>query len=322
MTLALPQFLVVSSCGLLRQNPVVKHLSDIHVYCAVLLMIIVTIQMLRPKGTDPAKSASHMFIGRILSFGIAPHYVFLGCVLNYYAIMLNVEDWQLAPPASDWRLQISYIVPFAINTFVAMAMGFWLCRYSFMPKGAATLLKWLSLASIIFWCTVGVYQTGSQAFGLGLGGFGLDPKKVIPGGTGSMAVQEFFNAENLIVFFVGNMQAGQDLVAYKVLSVIEKTGNKEIAWVDMHKWAMVDLAYQAGVIFGLFVAFFPYCLYGAPDYMCLKSPFFAAPFITFFLLPVLPLMPWAIKFISALFGGRYAEFSKGRHKWDLDAKTA
>ncbi len=90
----------------------------------------------------------------------------------------------------------------------------------------------------------------------------------------------------------------------------------------MHKWAMVDLAYQAGVIFGLFIAFFPYCLYGAPEYMCLSSPFYAAPFITVFLLPVLPLMPWASKFISALFSGKHVAFSKGRHKWDTDAKKA
>ena len=32
--------------------------------------------------------------------------------------MLDVTDWKLAPPASDWRLQVSYIIPFAINTLV------------------------------------------------------------------------------------------------------------------------------------------------------------------------------------------------------------
>lgn len=39
-------------------------------------------------------------------------------MLNYHAIMLDVTDWKLAPPASDWRLQVSYIIPFAINTLV------------------------------------------------------------------------------------------------------------------------------------------------------------------------------------------------------------
>ena len=102
-----------------------------------------------------------------------------------------------------------------------MAMGFFLCRYSFMPKEVATVLKYISLFSILFWCTIGVYQTGSQAFGLGLGGFGMDPTKVIPGGTGSEQVQDFFTNENLIVFMVGTMQAAQDLVAYKIMADIE-----------------------------------------------------------------------------------------------------
>ena len=85
-------------------DPLVKGLSDFHVYCAVLLMIIVTIQMFRPKGTVPAKAVSHIWIGRILSWGIAPHYVLVGMVLNYYAINLDLKDWQLAPPASAIRL--------------------------------------------------------------------------------------------------------------------------------------------------------------------------------------------------------------------------
>jgi len=292
-------------------DPYVKFLSDFHVYCAVILLAIVMVQMLRKVKGD----SFHVALGRILSYLIAPHYVFIGCLLNYHAIMLDVTDWKLAPPASDWRLQVSYIIPFAINTLVAMCMGFWLCRYNFMPPWTATPLKYLSLFSVSFWLTVGVYQTGSQAFGLGLGAFGLPPET--PGGTTDS--QDFFKDINLIVLAVGTMQAGQDFVAYKCLCLVEASGTKELAWKDLHKWAMIDLAYQAGVIFALFLAFFPYCLYGLPDWTCIESPFFAAPLISVFLVPVMLQASWIASFLKALFGGDIARFSKNNHKWDKPA---
>jgi len=291
------------------------------VYCAVAVLVIVMFQMLRKVKGD----SLHVVVGKILSYTIAPHYVLVGCVLNYYAINMPLVDWKLAPPASDWRLQISYIVPFAINTFVAMAMGFWLCRYRFMPAWMATPLKWLSGVSIAFWLTVGLYQTGSQAFGIGLGSFGLPVEKSVPGGTAD--AQAFFEGGlNLIVVFVGTMQAGQDLVAYKCLALVEAAGgNADLAWKDMHKWAMIDLTYQAGVIFSLFLAFFPYCLYGLPDWTCIESPFYAAPLISVFLIPVMMQVTWIQKFLTALFSGTDAikAFSKPNHKWDtpLPKKT-
>jgi len=296
-------------------DPFVKFLSDFHVYCAVIVVVITITQMLRKVKGD----SFHVNLGKVLSYLIAPHYVLIGCILNYYAIMMDVADWKLAPPASDWRLQISYIIPFAINTLVAMAMGFYLCRYNFMPPWTATPLKWLSLLSIGFWCTVGIYQTFSQAFGLGLGAFGLPVDKAVPGGT--MESQDFFTQINLIVLLVGTMQAGQDLVAYKCLSLVEESGTDVLAWKDMHKWAMVDLAYQAGVIFALFLAFFPYCLYGMPDWTCISSPFFAAPVIGIFLMPVMLQTSWIAKFLAALFGGDIAKFSKSNHKWDAPIGT-
>jgi len=299
-------------------DPFVKFLSDFHVYCAIALLLIVMFQMLRKVKAD----SFHVCVGRIASYLIAPHYVLIGCILNYYAINLDLKDWLLAPPASDWRLQISYIIPFAINTQVSMCMGFFLCRYSFMPQWTATLLKWLSGFSIVFWMTIGLYQTGSQAFGLGLGSFGLPVEKSVPGGTAD--AQPFFDGGlNLIVFFVGTFQAGQDYIAYKCLSLVEKSGNAELAWKDMHKWAMIDLTYQAGVIFALFLAFFPYCLYGLPEWTCIESPFFAAPVITVFLVPVLLQASWIAKFLAALFGPADAikAFSKPNHKWDTKLKA-
>ena len=38
------------------------------------------------------------------------------------------------------------------------------------------------------WFTVGVYQTASQAFGLGLGAFGLPVEKAVPGGVAEAQV--------------------------------------------------------------------------------------------------------------------------------------
>jgi len=295
-------------------DPFVKFLSDFHVYCAIVVLVIVMFQMLRKIKGDQL----HVMLGRVLSFAIAPHYVAVGMLLNYYAINMPLEDWKLAPPASDWRLQVSYIIPFAINTFVAMAMGFWLCRYGFMPPWTATPLKWLSAFSILFWCTVGLYQTGSQAFGLGLGSFGLPVEKSVPGGQ--VDAQAFFDGGlNLIVFLVGTMQAGQDYVAYKCLALVEAAGgNADLSWKDMHKWAMIDLTYQAAVIFALFLAFFPYCLYGAPEWTCLESPFYAAPVISVFLIPVMMQAVWVKNFLTALFGGTDAikAFSKPSHKFD------
>lgn len=297
-------------------DPFVKYLSDFHVYCAFLLMFIVYLQFILPKGTVKSWAKFHVYLGRIVSFGLAPHYAFLGLLLNYYAIGLDVKDWKLAPPASDWRLQVSYIIPFALNTILAFATGFFLCKYSFMPQSMATPLKYLALFSMSFWFTIGVYQTGSQATGLGLGTFGLPVSTSVPGGT--LDGQDFFQPVNLIVFFVGTMQAGQDYIFYRILCVVEKSGLKDISWKDMHKYgapapskdaglnhpssqhtlptfphtappllaphssrrltppyltrrryAMIDLCYQGGVILALFVAFFPFCLFGLPEWTCL-----------------------------------------------------
>merc|ERR1712046_537529 len=112
--------------------------------------------------------------------------------------------------------------------------------------------------------------------------------------------------------------------AYKCLVIVEKSGNEILAWKDMHKWAMIDLTYQAGVIFALFLAFFPYCLYGAPEWTCLESPFYAAPVIMIFLIPVMLQYAWIAKFLTALFGGLDAikAFSKPNHKWDAPTKQA
>ena len=45
-------------------------------------------------------------------------------------------------------------------------------------------------------------------------------------------------------------------------------------------------AVQGGVILALFVAFFPFCLFGLPEWTCLESPFYAAPVIMLGISPV------------------------------------
>ena len=48
-----------------------------------------------------------------------------------------------------------------------------------------------------------------------------------------------------------------DYTNYKILSIVQKTGNEEIAWKDMHKWAMLVLGFEGGFVAGLVVVQFP-----------------------------------------------------------------
>ena len=103
-------------------------LSKFHAYSAMVLVLIVYLQLLLPKATQPAARSRHLIVGRILVYGILWHYFPIAYVLNYFAIVIDLEEWKLAPPASEWRMQVSYIVPFAITTTVASFLGFWLGR--------------------------------------------------------------------------------------------------------------------------------------------------------------------------------------------------
>ena len=57
-----------------------------------------------------------------------------------------------------------------------------------------------------------------------------------------------------------SLQAFFDYVNYMCLCKFAESGNAELSWKDMHKWAMLDLTFQASFIFGFFVAAFPFCL--------------------------------------------------------------
>jgi len=307
----------------------VKNMSDFHTICAVVLMILIFVQMFRPYGSSPnkAEAKAHVIIGKIVSYGIAPHYVLIGCVLNYYAIMLPLEDWKLAPPASEWRLHIAYIIPFALNILVSMVQGFYLMRKPmFSSKTMAMVMKYISLCSCMFWLVFGNYMCGAQALGY-LGAFGLGIEKVVPGAPSDQKtadmIQGFFQPINVIVLMVGNCQAGQDYINYKCGEHVQRAGLNDLSWKDMHKWSMINLSYQAGVIFGLFVGFFPYCVvfeeYGFPEWTCVQHPVFTAPFIMLFLLPIMQHIGWTMKFIPAVCGdaAKIRAFSKNTHKWDV-----
>lgn len=142
-----------------------------------------------------------------------------------------MEDWLLGTDITGWRAQTAYITPFGINVLVATFMGFFLCRSPMMPaKPWATTLKILSLISIVFWLTVGVYMLGSQILG-GMGAFGLPVEKVLDGaGKYTTENQTWFRTVAFLCFQAGFLQAFFDYVNFRILCVVEVSGNEEIAW--------------------------------------------------------------------------------------------
>lgn len=298
-------------------DPVEHFISSFHVWCAFVLMIVVYGNFAGPKGNDPdpSRAAFHVWFGRVFSWLMAPHYAIIGLVLNYYAIFSpKMEDWLLGTDITGWRAQMAYITPFGINVLVATFMGFFLCR-TLPAKPWAATLKVLSLISIVFWLTVGVYMLGDQLLG-GMGAFGLPTEKVLDGaGKYTTENQEWFRTIAFLCFLAGFLQAFFDYVNYKILCIVEVSGNTVIAWKDMHKWAMINLAFQAGFIFGFFVAIFPYCSFGFPEWTCLPLGA-AAPIALACIWPCFVHFSWSKAFVKALLGGTIKEFSKFNHKWD------
>ena len=78
---------------------------------------------------------------------------------------------------------------------------------------------------------------------------------------------------------------------------------------------MLNLAFQSGFIFGFFVAIFPYCSYGLPEWTCLPLGL-AAPIAGACVWPCIKHFKWMRSFCKALLGGNIEKFSKGAHKWD------
>ena len=70
----------------------------------------------------------------------------------------------------------------------------------------------------------------------------------------------------------------------------------------MHKWSMLNLAFQAGFIAGFFVAIFPYCAYGLPEWTCL---------------PIIIVAPIAFCFIWPIFVHFFCTAPQNNHLEDL-----
>jgi len=311
--------------GLISRFPMLddteRGLSYFHVYSAFVLMVVLYVNFAGPKGThiNKAKAKFHMMTGRILSWLIAPHYAIIGLILNYFAVMRpKMEDWLLGTDVTGWRAQMAYITPFGLNVLVVTFMGFYLNRYPFMKaKPWATILKYISALSILYWATIGSYMQGAQILGYS-GSFGLPIEKTLDGG-GKFTTenQDWFRTVAFLTFQVGWLQAGFDFVNYKILTLVEESGNSVISWKDMHKWCMLNLAFQSGFIFGFFVAIFPYCSFGFPDWTCLPL-LFAAPIAMACIWPFFVHVFWMYSFVKALFGygTTIKEFSKSSHEWD------
>ena len=198
-------------------DPIERYISNFHVYCAVVLMIVVYGNFVGPKGNDPnpTKAAFHVWFGRLFSWLMAPHYAIIGLVLNYYAVMSpTMEDWALGTDITGWRAQTAYITPFGINVLVCTFMGFFLGK-SMPTKTWATILKLLSLFSITFWMTIGVYMLGSQILG-GMGAFGLPVEKVLDGaGKFTTENQTWFRTIAFMCFGACVKAAGNDLLHWR-----------------------------------------------------------------------------------------------------------
>ena len=54
-------------------DPVERYISNFHVYCAIVLMVVLYVNFAGPKGNDPdpAKGAFHVWFGRVLSWLVA-----------------------------------------------------------------------------------------------------------------------------------------------------------------------------------------------------------------------------------------------------------
>jgi len=300
-------------------NPAEKFVSDFHVYSAIVLMVVMWTNFLGPKGNDPnpGKAKFHVYFGRLLSWCVSPHYAAVGFLLNYYAITApKMEDWLLGANLTGWRVQLGLIGPMGFLVGVTLFMGFFLNRYKFMPASPwCSILKAASAFSVFFWCTIGVYTFGSQALG-GIGGFWYPIEEVLDGGlVNGDTNQVWFRHVSFIALFGGFGQAFMDYTNYKILSIVQKTGNEEIAWKDMHKWAMLVLGFEGGFVAGLVVVQFPFCLYGFPEWMCFDL-FACLPIAALWLWPVALHGKWIYAFLKALYGGKIAEFSKPNHKWD------
>ncbi|KAJ3074601.1 hypothetical protein HDU98_010789 [Podochytrium sp. JEL0797] len=88
---------------------------------------------------------------------------------------------------------------------------------------------------------------------------------------------------NVVLILVGNMN-------YLVIG-------KSLPWIENHKWGVFVFSYQAIVIFANFLAYFPLCAFGFPEWTCISSPIFAVPVMVVMMLPLFPHISWVATLI-------------------------
>ena len=101
--------------------------------------------------------------------------------------------------------------------------------------------------------------------------------------------------------FVTNGVLTGAFFSLKLAMVIENTGNDRISWREQHKLSSIIFMFQSGFICGSFVAYFPWCLYGYPDWTCVTNSTLTLTIVMFlFMIPALPQLPWAYTMVKKL----------------------
>lgn len=149
--------------------------------------------------------------------------------------------------------------------------------------------------------------------------FGLDVVSSANNLEQTTVIQNFWSLLNLVLVFVGTAQAGLDYLNARVLRVIIESGNETISWKEQHKWGVFVFGYQAILIWAIFLAYFPWCLFGLPDWTCIASPLFAMVPISVMMVPLLPMVPWVFTFVKNLLGGSLPTPTASDLQWNKPA---
>ena len=124
-------------------------------------------------------------------------------------------------------------------------MAFYLYRKTGCGVWLATTIKWASVFSMFWGCTIGVVMNfiiacgGRADFGGKIPGDGVE-NLAVPGAMPTPWYQWLY----VLVLGGGLNQIGLDLITWKVASILEKSGNDVINWHDQHKFGAFLLVFQ------------------------------------------------------------------------------
>ena len=121
-------------------------------------------------------------------------------------------------------------------------------------------------------------------------------------GDGKLETIDRLHAAAISLFCV--TQVVEIYTNYKVLAVIEKTGNSVIPWIDMHKWGTWVVMWQASILSTLVPLIYPWWLHGLPTLLCA---------VFWFAVGAFPLSVW-------FRGGWMVGFMKKVHSGEYEAQ--